>query len=51
MDSELKPIGDEVSKLKAIYTNYGLEADKKLPQQKAAEIGDLTQSVRDSFIK
>ncbi|MEI7490329.1 MAG: hypothetical protein WCK92_02955 [Bacteroidota bacterium] len=51
MDSDLKPIGDEVSKLKAIYTNYGLEADKKLPQQKAAEIGDLTQSVRDSFIK
>ena len=51
MDSELKPIGDEVMKLKAIYTNYGLEADKKLPQQKAAEIGDLTQSVRDSFIK
>ncbi|MCX6287612.1 MAG: hypothetical protein NTY96_10910 [Bacteroidetes bacterium] len=51
MDSELKPIGDEVSKLKAIYTNYGLEADKKLPQQKAAEIGDLTESVRDSFIK
>jgi hypothetical protein len=51
MDSELKPIGDEVSKLKAIYSNYGLEADKKLPQQKAAEIGDLTQSVRDSFIK
>jgi len=51
MDSELKPVGDEVSKLKAIYTNYGLEADKKLPQQKAAEIGDLTESVRDSFIK
>ncbi|MCX6282428.1 MAG: hypothetical protein NTU51_10745 [Bacteroidetes bacterium] len=51
MDSELKPIGDEVIKLKAIYTNYGLEADKKLPQQKAAEIGDLTESVRDSFIK
>ncbi|MCX6242060.1 MAG: hypothetical protein NTX43_09675 [Bacteroidetes bacterium] len=51
MDSELKPVGDEVSKLKAIYTNYGLEADKKLPQGKAAEIGDLTQSVRDSFIK
>ncbi len=51
MDSELKPVGDEVSKLKAIYTNYGLEAEKKLPQGKAAEIGDLTQSVRDSFIK
>ena len=51
MASELKPVGDEVSKLKAIYTNYGLEADKKLPQGKAAEIGDLTQSVRDSFIK
>jgi hypothetical protein len=51
MDSDIKPIGDEVMKLKAIYTNYGLEADKKLPQVKAAEIGDLTQSVRDSFIK
>ncbi|MEI6887919.1 MAG: hypothetical protein ACOYM0_02885 [Bacteroidales bacterium] len=51
MDSELKPIGDEVTRLKAIYTNYGLEADKKLPQIKAAEIGDLTQSVRDSFVK
>ena len=51
MDSELKPIGDEVSKLKAIYSNYGLEADKKLPQQKAAEIGDLAESVRATFIK
>jgi len=51
MDSEINPVGVEVSKLKTIYTNYGLEADKKLPQQKAAEIGDLTQSVRDSFIK
>jgi len=51
MDSDIKPVGDEVVKLKAIYSNYGLEADKKLPQQKAAEIGDLTQSVRDSFIK
>lgn len=51
MDSELKPIGDEVAKLKAIYTNYGLEADKKLNQQKAAEIGDLAESVRDTFIK
>lgn len=51
MDSELKPLGDEVSKLKAIYTNYGLEADKKLPQQKAAEIGDLAASVREFLIK
>lgn len=51
MDSELKPVGDEVSKLKAIFSNYGLEADKKLPQQKAAEIGDLAESVRDTFIK
>jgi len=51
MDSDVKPIGDEVSRLKAIYTNYGLEPDKKLPQVKASEIGDLTQSVRDSFIK
>jgi len=50
-DSEINPVGVEVSKLKAIYTNYGLEEDKKLPQQKATEIGDLTQSVRDSFIK
>jgi hypothetical protein len=51
MDSELKPVGDEVTKLKKIYTDYGLEADKKLPQVKATEIGDLATSVRDTFVK
>lgn len=51
MDSEMKPLGDEVSKLKAIYTNYGLAADKKLPQQQAGEIADLAESVRLTLIK
>jgi hypothetical protein len=51
MDSDMKPIGDEVSKLKAIYTNYGLAADKKLPQQQAGEIADLAESVRLTLVK
>ena len=51
MDSDLKPIGDEVSKLKAIYTNYGLAPDKKLPLQQAGEIADLAESVRLTLVK
>jgi hypothetical protein len=51
MDSDLKPIGDEVSKLKAIYTNYGLVPDKKLPAQQTGEIADLAESVRLTLVK
>jgi len=51
MDSDMKSIGDAVSKLKAIYTNYGLAADKKLPQQQAGEIADLAESVRLTLVK
>jgi hypothetical protein len=50
-DSNMKPIADEVAKLQTIWTTYGIEPGKKLPQQKAAGISDLTESVRLSFVK
>ena len=47
----MKPVTDGIAKLTPIWTNYGIESGKKIPQQKAAEISDLTESVRLAFIK
>jgi hypothetical protein len=50
-DESMKPVADEIAKLKPIWGNYNIESGKKLPQQKAAEISDLTESVRLAFVK
>ncbi|MEI7723820.1 MAG: hypothetical protein WCK09_01880 [Bacteroidota bacterium] len=50
-DADMKPITDEIAKLKPIWGNYGIESGKKLPQQATAEISDLTESVRLTFVK
>jgi hypothetical protein len=50
-DENMKPVADAVAKLKPIFTGYGLEAGTKIPMQKAAEIADLAESVRNGFVK
>ncbi len=50
-DANMKPVADEIAKLQPIWTSYGLEGGKKLPQQKALEISDLAESVRNVFVK
>jgi hypothetical protein len=50
-DENIKSLGEEVAKLKPIFTDYGLEADKKLPRDKAGQISDLAESVRVGFIR
>jgi len=50
-DDNMKEVGLTIAKLKPIFTDYGLGADKKLPMQKAADVADLAESVRISFIK
>lgn len=49
-DANMKEVGLTIAKLRPIFTDYGLEANKKLPMQKAAEIADLAESVRMSFV-
>ena len=50
-DQNMKPIADAIAKLKPIWGNYNIESGKKIPLQKTAEISDLTESVRLSFVK
>jgi hypothetical protein len=50
-DENMKPVADEIAKLKPIWGNYNIESGKKMPQQKAAEISDLAESVRLAFVK
>ena len=50
-DKNMKPVADELAKLKPIWGNYGIESGKKIPQQAANEISDLTESVRLIFVK
>jgi hypothetical protein len=50
-DENMKPVAGEISKLKPIWVNYEIESGKKIAPQKAAEISDLTESVRLTFVK
>jgi len=50
-DENMKPVVDGIAKLKPIWGIYSIESGKKMPQEKAAEISDLTESVRLSFVK
>ncbi len=49
-DQNMKPVADAIAKLKPIWGNYDIESGKKIPMQKVAEIADLTESVRLSFV-
>jgi uncharacterized lipoprotein NlpE involved in copper resistance len=50
-DESMKPVVDEIAKLKPIWGNYDIASGKKIPQEKVAEICDLTESVRLTFVK
>ncbi|MCX6285331.1 MAG: hypothetical protein NTW31_13985 [Bacteroidetes bacterium] len=50
-DSNIKPVADELAKLKPIFTDYGLGSGKAIPQSKAAGIVAITEQVRASMIK
>ena len=50
-DENMRPISEEIVRLKPIWGNYNIESGKKIPQAKAAEISKLTESVRSVFIK
>ncbi|MEI7500472.1 MAG: hypothetical protein WCK84_08465 [Bacteroidota bacterium] len=50
-DEKMKPVADEIAKLKPIWDNYKIESGKKIPQQAANEINDLAESVRLAFVK
>jgi hypothetical protein len=50
-DEIIRSIGEEVIKLKPVFTDYGLEEGKKLPHDKAVQVSDLTAYVRGQFIK
>lgn len=49
-DQNMKPVADAIAKLKPIWGNYEIESGKKMPMQKIAEIADLAESVRLSFV-
>lgn len=51
MDENMAPVFEQLGKLRPIFTDYGMTAGKKLPAQKAAEISDLAEYVRNTFIK
>ena len=50
-DENMKTVDNEIANLKIIWVNYNIESGKKLPQQAANEISDLTESVRVAFVK
>jgi hypothetical protein len=50
-DEAMKPVAGEIAKLQPVWTNYEIESGKKLPPQKVAEISDLAESVRMTFVK
>ena len=50
-DQNMKPIADDMARLKNIWTNYSIESGKKIPIEKSAEIADLAESVRINMVK
>ena len=51
MDSNIKPVADELAKLKPVFTEYKPEEGKNLPPRQAVELANLTESIRASLIK
>jgi hypothetical protein len=50
-DKPMVKLHEDVGHLKAIFTDYGLTPGKKLPHDKAGQIGDLAESVRISLVQ
>lgn len=50
-DSTMKPVLDEIQKLKSIWGNYTFETGKKMDSKKVMEISDIAEGVRNSFAK
>ena len=50
-DENMKPVIDGIANLKPIWGSYSIESGKKIPQQQAVAISDLSESVRLTFIK
>ncbi|MCX6286672.1 MAG: hypothetical protein NTY96_06115 [Bacteroidetes bacterium] len=50
-DSNIKPVADELAKLKPIFTDYGLGSGKSILPRKAAGIVEIAVRVRSSMIK
>jgi len=51
MDSTVKPVADELTTLKPIFTEYGLGSGNPLQAQKAASLVSLTEHVRSGLVK
>ena len=49
-DETMKSLYDEMLKLKPVFTDFGLEPDKKLDPQRAIEINDVIEGVRNILI-
>ncbi len=50
-DETMKPVVDELSKLKAVWENYGIDSGKKITQENATAITKLIEGVRGTMIK
>lgn len=50
VDVEMQLVLEGIQKLKPIWGNYDIESGKKMEMQKVAEISDLAESVRTSFV-
>jgi len=50
-DEDMKAMADQVGKLKAVFTDYGLEANKVIAFDKAGQIRDLTEGIRNGLIQ
>ncbi|MFZ4520260.1 MAG: hypothetical protein ACOYNC_01065 [Bacteroidales bacterium] len=50
-DESMKPVLEGIAKLKPIWGIFNIESGKKMPQEKVAELSDLTESVRLTFVK
>jgi hypothetical protein len=48
-DNEIKPILENIQKLKPIWGNYNIESGKQMDRPKVAEIADITEGVRNAF--
>ena len=51
LDSTIKPVADELAKLRPVFSDFGLGSGKPVPVQKAAEMVRITGEVRSFMIK
>ena len=48
-DASIQSVYAEIVKLKPAFTDYGIDAGTRIPQEKANELNDLVESVRNAF--